>query len=95
MDKRCTVCEYHCNECDRINRVRSGNNHSPNDTLCFCCKNAVPQKDVDGTYIYGCSWSINAKPVEGWSCVEKLYREWAGKLVVSYRVKSCPLFVRG
>lgn len=56
-------------------------------TLCWKCKNAVP----DGCY--GCSWSKEFEPVEGWVAEEdKIVGD--GEILTSYRVIFCPEFIK-
>lgn len=56
-----------------------------NLTLCWFCKNAVPNKE--GTV--GCSWSREFKPVKGWKA-----RKCKNSNGDSYRVYECPELVR-
>ena len=52
------------------------------DTLCWTCRNAVP--NLDGSR--GCSWSKELKPVEGWTARKTHFRY--GKF--GFLVKKCP-----
>lgn len=58
------------------------------ETLCWRCKNAVPDKKK-GT---GCSWSKSFEPVEGWDAKEVQIKLYEGKSCTSYIVKKCPMF---
>lgn len=62
-----------------------------NQTLCWRCANAVP--DRDGTR--GCTWSRSGVPVSGWEAVRRdlrLGRLSDGVKLESYRVQKCPCF---
>lgn len=66
-------------------------------TICWECWNAVPDKDSRG-----CNWSRNLEPVEGWkaeptSSLSQGTHHGKHYEVVdnSYRVISCPEFVKG
>lgn len=56
-------------------------------SICWDCKNAL----------LGCSWSCDFVPVEGWEAVKSEIINSAGKnkATQTYRVVSCPEFVRG
>ena len=58
------------------------------DTLCWYCKNAVPNRDRT----VGCSWSIESKPVKGWTA--RKCKKADIKCGYSYHVYDCPEFVR-
>ena len=94
MNKRCTVCPHHCKKCDDIAKSRP-TEHNPTDTLCLCCKHAVPKTDHKGRYIAGCSWSMYHTPVKGWECSSVAVYKCNGKTITSYRVSKCPMFERG
>lgn len=54
-------------------------------TLCWTCRNAVPDKD----WIYGCSWSRRLKPVEGW-VAERTTKK---PDLQSWKVIECPEYI--
>lgn len=62
---------------------------SKNQTLCWTCKNAVPML-FGSDYVQGCEWSIDLKPVPGWKAKKTVCDDR-----ISYRVKTCPKFIRG
>lgn len=55
-------------------------------TLCWTCKNAVP--DMIG---HGCEWSRSGKPVEGWTAEEDMILD----KIESYKVIECPKYEEG
>lgn len=55
------------------------------ETICWKCKNACNS---------GCEWSRAFKPVPGWD-VEAVEFIDNYKLVTSFRVISCPKFIKG
>lgn len=70
-----------------------------NQSLCWSCRHAVPTATCDprtGEKIYtqGCSWSIRARPVEGWDADKSIMRV-NGRTCDTYYVNACPLFERG
>lgn len=84
-----TTCGYYravCEVCKaEIKRKQDG-------TLCWKCKNAVPDKNG-----HGCNWSRKRQPVEGWVAKEtklKMYKNEQGEEVYtkSYHVILCPEF---
>lgn len=94
MEKRdshkCQYCEYWCAKCKEINAAHRGGQHQTGDTLCWCCKHAIP---INGN---GCEWSMYKQPVEGWEVSEiKLVMQPNGKMVYTYKVERCPKFERG
>lgn len=54
--------------------------------LCWQCKNACG----------GCSWSrkVNPMPVAGWDAEPTIVKDCDGDFP-SYKIKKCPLFVKG
>ena len=68
---------------DSLKRMMYRSNFQMHKTLCWHCKNAVPEGK------YGCSWSRDFKPVKGWNVLPPLSR-----VKGSYRVIECPLFIR-
>lgn len=95
MNKKCTACPYHCAKCDEIERRRPPDLHTGNDTLCWCCKHAVPKTDSKGRCTAGCSWSRFHVPVKGWKCAAVVTYQWGNRRVIAYRVIECPMFERG
>jgi hypothetical protein len=87
---KCINCQYYSPECAR--REQPHIVHQKNDSLCWCCENAVPDKDGKR----GCEWSRYKQPVEGWE-VSQVARvqDAKGRLVPSYTVARCPKFKRG
>lgn len=64
--------------------------------ICINCKNAVPSENG----VYGCNWSRNFLPVEGWEAkctkikVTTISRGIEYKSEIdSYEIKSCPQFI--
>lgn len=57
------------------------------DQPCWDCKNACG----------GCSWSKNLTPVKGWEAkiVKRKYCEDNEELNYTYKIISCPQFIRG
>lgn len=95
MKEKCDTCIHRCNKCLEIALTRPADKHYTSDTLCWCCKNAVPKKDEYDNYITGCSWSIKAIPVNGWQYSKKTITYYDDKAVYTYLVTSCPKFERG
>lgn len=66
-------------------------------TLCWSCANAAPSADGER----GCPWSLEGKPVEGWSAIRRDIRLQNPKKkenvrsVESYLVVACPLYRPG
>lgn len=88
---KCKSCPYWCDECKRLNYGRPSQAHLPTESLCWCCKNAVPDKE--GTR--GCSWSLNKQPVKGWKVeASSEYHMADGRVAISYKVSRCPKFER-
>lgn len=86
---KCQTCAYWSDTCEDIN-TRKKQLHGTRDTLCWCCKHAVPGENK------GCEWSMYRVPVPGWNVDQSgLHRLSNGKLVHTYRVVSCPKFERG
>lgn len=91
---KCKECAYWTDECKRINlsvNNGKGNPHLPGETLCWCCKNAVP--DAEGRR--GCEWSIYNQKVPGWDADRVILSDQEECRTWSYIVKRCPKFVRG
>lgn len=59
------------------------------ETKCFSCKNAVPTKDGK----WGCPWSRDFEPVEGWVAEPTIINEGVNDSYDSYCVMECPLFI--
>ena len=57
--------------------------NAPSNQLCWWCAHAVP----DG--VYGCSWSKNLEPVEGWTA-----RPSSNGGVKTWSVEDCPQFLQ-
>lgn len=90
---KCQECYYWTDECKEINlscNAGRGNPHLPGETLCWCCKNAIP----DGG-LKGCEWSVYRQPVPGWEADKTVLSDQGGYKTWSYIVKRCPKFVRG
>lgn len=51
---------------------------------CWTCKNACG----------GCSWSKDFTPIPGWKA-EKTYHRSNGNYAESYKIASCPQYIRG
>mgnify|MGYP005756871875 CR=1 FL=1 len=66
-------------------------------TLCWSCANAVPSADGER----GCPWSLEGKPVEGWSArrrdiqLQSPKKKDKARSVESYLVVACPLYRPG
>lgn len=89
---KCKTCKYWCDKCKEINMLHPSQTHLPTESLCWCCKHAVP--DAEGKR--GCSWSIRHEPVKGWKIVESAkYKAGDGREITSYKVSECPKFERG
>lgn len=87
---KCQYCEYWSDECKKVNAAHCGGQHQTGETLCWCCKHAVP---IDGN---GCEWSMYKQPVDGWKVSQlKMFRKNDGTMAYSYRVDKCPKFERG
>ena len=54
-------------------------------SICWDCKNAL----------LGCSWSRDFVPVEGWKALKSELITGRNRSTETYRVISCPEFVRG
>lgn len=57
--------------------------NAPSKQLCWWCAHAVP----DG--VYGCSWSMNLEPVEGWTATPS-----TNNGAETWSVKDCPEFLQ-
>lgn len=57
------------------------------NTLCWKCRNAVP------TLTFGCSWSLEGIPVEGWDADVRRAQESGHHIRDSFEVHSCPQFL--
>ena len=87
---KCQHCEYWSDECKKVNASHCGGQHQTGETLCWCCKHAVP---IDGN---GCEWSMYKQPVDGWEVSQmKIFRKNDGTMAYTYRVDKCPKFERG
>lgn len=95
MKGKCKDCEYKSDKCRKIAMMHRQEAFHTDATLCWCCKNAVPEKDENGRYTAGCDWSIHKKPVEGWevSATGRIYEH--GHSYTTYCVSRCPKFERG
>lgn len=73
-----------------VGRMRD--KRAPSKTICWDCRNAVPDDK------YGCSWSMDFIPVEGWKAEQTTIMGYSygkkKKYNTSYSVKKCPLFIR-
>ena len=65
------------------------------DTLCWCCKNAVPNVKKG----YGCEWSILGQPVKGWEAKPTIirhgkdyYNDVEFPPIPSFCVRNCPKY---
>ena len=66
--------------------------HQPMESLCWCCKNAVPDKDG----LAGCEWSLYSQPVPGWKIGARAeFTKGDGTKAYTYKVVRCPKFERG
>ena len=54
------------------------------EQLCWTCLNCVG----------GCSWSIEFKPVEGWTAVPDIMTRQVGDDIHTYKVYDCPNYER-
>lgn len=85
------LCKNHIIVLERSKKVKT---KSHKDTLCWYCKNSVPDKSGK----VGCNWSRFLLPLPGWDAekvtINNMYnhRKCVRK---SYIVKGCPEFVRG
>lgn len=67
------------------------------DTLCWECKNSVPNVEK----LRGCSWSMFFIPVKGWEAEPRILKHGydENNLLIpparSYHVISCPYFEKG
>lgn len=62
---------------------------TPNQTLCWSCRNAVP-KIVNGKYICGCSWFIRLEPVKGWTAEKSIKKPHSDDPTETWNVLDCP-----
>ncbi|MBP1546308.1 MAG: hypothetical protein J6A37_06890 [Oscillospiraceae bacterium] len=53
--------------------------------LCWTCKKACGGDD--------CPWANRSKPVEGWTAEKRRIKD-AGKVMTTYHITACPLYVR-
>lgn len=95
MRGKCNTCRYKCSKCNDMARARQPEPLPADASLCWCCKNAVPEKDDKGNYTAGCAWSMHKKPVEGWEVCKVADVYEGGKRYRTYCVRSCPQFERG
>lgn len=95
MKGKCKDCEYKSDKCKEIAMMHKQDVISPQQTLCWCCKNAVPEKDSKGIYICGCEWSIKSEPVPGWEVSSAGLVFEQGHSYMTYCVSRCPKFERG
>ena len=91
----------HCEDCRRKRRKKQkdSDERGTKATLCWHCKHAVPVPNGEG-YLYGCKWSIERKPVEGWETEKKEIKCYSAKsksksTLISYNVIKCPKFLEG
>lgn len=92
MGTKCKHCQYWCDACKEINLQHPGQAHLPTESLCWCCKNAVPDKECTR----GCDWSIKGKPIDGWEVTEaSTFVMSDGRQGRTYKVARCPKFERG
>lgn len=61
----------------------------PSESLCWHCKNAVP--NYSGR---GCNWSRFFKPVPGWDAPANFHQSH-DRMTTGYKVNACPMFERG
>ena len=62
-----------------------GENRSRKEQLCWQCQYATG----------GCSWSNQFKPVEGWDATPHTIRDCGTSKIHTYRIYSCPQFIKG
>ena len=87
---KCKNCVYFGAKCIEMSRPYSA--HSAADTLCWCCKHSIPDKDGD----VGCEWSRKRQEVDGREVGAITYMaDHNGKMMKAYRVDKCPKFERG
>lgn len=93
---KCKTCPKHSGECERVHASRncSSNFHGINETLCWCCANALPGVDRETGHERGCEWSLYKQPVPGWDATREDI-PMNDKMLRSYRVFDCPKFERG
>ena len=73
--------QFCSSKCKGINREKG---KQTNDQLCWQCQKATG----------GCPWSDNFKPVEGWVAKPTIIKDSA-RDIKTYKIKKCPLFIRG
>ncbi|MBQ1434221.1 MAG: hypothetical protein IIZ09_14095 [Ruminococcus sp.] len=89
---KCRDCPYWTDKCKEINERHPHQTHQPMESLCWCCKNAVPDRDG----VNGCEWSLYSQPVPGWKVSsKKAFARSDGKQAYTYKVERCPKFERG
>ena len=97
---KCKDCQYWCKTCYDINnsRGKAGKGvpaHTVGESLCWCCKKAIPRVDPETGEKYGCSWSMRRRPVPGWKATKCTMPYMDGRDTISYDVEACPEFERG
>lgn len=71
--------------CGKICRGIGQGKNSQKTQLCETCKRACG----------GCSWSDKFEPVEGWDAVPTIINEGDGRIIHSFKIKNCPLYIYG
>lgn len=70
---------------------KNGGKRPNMQTLCWRCRHAVPRIE-NGRYVRGCSWSIQLKPVDGWTATPVKKHENTCQEMRTWRVLACPNF---
>lgn len=77
---------------------KKANTRKPHETLCWRCKNAVPNPSIG----VGCAWSMHFKPVPNWDAMQTQVNTTdyikdsdRRRATASYIVITCPKFERG
>lgn len=81
--EKCRTCSYKCEKCEQEPDNWS---HNKTDSLCWCCKRAVPDEDIEE-----CDWCRHGIPIYGWDA--KRHKDANGN--VGFKVITCPLFIKG
>ena len=72
--------------CSRKCKIQNGKHKQEEKAqLCFNCSYATG----------GCSWSRQFVPVQGWDAEPTIIRDSESDDISSFRIKSCPQFLRG